>query len=96
MLISVILKELKLFYLLPNNFFKIKYFTSNANDKISNNQDKEISIKSLKLKCPIQYKLLGKKVFLTFQISDTLLTDILCFITFIFTLAFKCLKAKFF
>ena len=64
----------------------VKLVTTNIN---------KLALKSLTFICPIQNKFLDKKIFQTFQNSDALLTDILLFITFVFTHVFKCLEAKF-
>ena len=57
--------------------------------KLVTTKIKKSESKLLKFICPKQNKLLGKKVFLTFQNLDALLTDILYFRTFIFTHPFK-------
>ena len=60
--------------------------------KLVTTKIKKSESKLLKVICPKQNKLLGKKVFLTFQNLDALLTDILFFRTFIFTNPFKYLE----
>ena len=60
--------------------------------KLVTTKIKKSESKLLKVICPKQNKLLGKKVFLTFQNLDALLTDILYFRTFIFTNPFKYLE----
>ena len=60
--------------------------------KLVTTKIKKSESKLLKVICPKQNKLLGKKVFLTFQNLDALLTDILYFRTFIFTHPFKYLE----
>ena len=61
--------------------------------KLVTTKIKKSESKLLKVICPKQNKLLGKKVFLTFQNLDALLTDILYFRAFIFTHPFKYLES---
>ena len=61
--------------------------------KLVTTKIKKSESKLLKVICPKQNKLLGKKVFLSFQNLDALLTDILYFRAFIFTHPFKYLES---